>query len=703
LKTAVYIIVNLLLFSSWYVFLSGKRNFLSFADRIIGTFILGLAQIIFTEMLLGVLFRKLFAVPLFLLNISISLIILVLATYTLPLSPSRQGRGKKGEAPFKEMKATNTFPPPLWERVRVRGEDIIIEFADETLGILKIIRKDRILFWIFNLFLISVCWMIFLGYLFPSYAWDALWYHMPIVGYILQSGAIQENSTPSVIDLFINIFPKNIELFFVWNVIFLKSDIIVSLSQLFFTIAGVFTVYSMSVKSGLHKKHALYPPFLFFFAPIVILQSTTTYVDIAVSVLFLIAINFLMYNNPEKFSGNEAELVHFKEEKTAILLAGLAGGILLGAKGSGPLFVVILLIMVMTQEFIKRVNPFNTIPVEFKTYPVPIRKRFIQYAVCFIFPAVLMGGYWYIKNWVLYNNPVYPMEISFFDITLFKGKYKEMIDPLPNVIENLLPVIRPFYVWMENVEYYLYDSRMAGFGPIWFILSLPSIPVALFYAIKRKKTGFLLITVILIFTFIAYPRNWNTRYVIFMLGLGCLSFGLALDYFKERQKTIKIITLLLVVYTFFTANSPCIMPWKIGEFLKMSPVERTVARHAPLNIDIQARQDYGLWIWVNNNMSDGETLAYTFEPIFLSPLWNRSFSNKVIYIKSETFNDWIKALKAEKVTHVLIRQNSEEDKWINDVRNLLYRLWWSAPQEQSSSRFDIVYSDDNYKVVRFKY
>ncbi|MEF9426144.1 MAG: hypothetical protein L0956_02850 [Candidatus Mariimomonas ferrooxydans] len=73
-----------------------------------------------------------------------------------------------------------------------------------------------------------------LGYLFPSFTWDALWYHLPMVGYIMQSGAIQEVPASSFIIQFINSLPKNIELLFLWNIIFLKNDTIVDLTQLFF-------------------------------------------------------------------------------------------------------------------------------------------------------------------------------------------------------------------------------------------------------------------------------------------------------------------------------------------------------------------------------------------------------------------------------------------------------------------------------------
>ena len=681
-----YIIVNLFIFSSWYIFLFKRRYYISFIDRLIGTFILGLAQIIFTEMLLGVLFKRLFAAPLFLFNISISLIVLTLAII---------------------FDKNNNPPLPSLSKGGMGGlKGILSEFKDKTIQFFNIIKRDIVLLCIFILFLISVCWIIFTGYLFPSYTWDALWYHLPTVGYIIQSGAIQENITPSFIDLFINIFPKNIELFFIWNTIFLKSDIIIDLSQLFFTIAGIFTIYSIAVKLGLKEEYAVYSSLLFFFAPVIILQSTTNYIDIAVAVLFLIAINFLMYDDPRNFSGGV-----IKNKKLPILLAGLATGILVGSKGSGPLFIAVLLVMVIMGKFIRYINPFNIFSSEYKKFSVKIipphppllrggrgdsqgKSSFVLYLVYFIVPAALMGGYWYIKNLVVYSNPVYPIEVSFFNIKLFKGLYGGIIDPVPDALSRLSPLGKLFYVWREKVEYYLYDSRLSGFGPIWFILLLPSTVIAVFYAIKRKIYNFLFLSVILTVTFIIYPRNWYTRYVVFILGLGTLSFGLALDYFERGQRAIKIITLLLVMYTFFFSNSPCIMPWKIKEFINLPPEERVIARHAPFNIDLQARQDYGLWVWISNNMLDSSVLAYTFEPLFLAPLWNSGFTNKIAYVKSEKFNKWVESLKNNQTTHVLIKQNSIEDGWIKEVGTKL---------DISSGRFDVVYSDKNYKVLKFNY
>lgn len=642
MNVATYIIINLFLFSSWFVLLYKRRETLLFIDRVIATFTLSLAQIILTEMLLGIVFKRLYSTQLFILNISISIFIIGMTLINTPVIP------------------------------------IFNETRENLHRIFMLIREDVILSIISTIFIISICWIIFIGYLFPSYTWDGLWYHLPIVGFILQSGTIQENPAPFMIDQFMNIFPKNIELFFLWNIIFLKSDVITDLSQLFFSIMGVFAVYSIAVKLGMERRYAIYSGIIFFFTPILILQSSTNYVDVAVAVLFIIAINFLIISKPVRLS---------------IFLSGIVTGILLGSKGSGPLFVGVLLIAIFLREVLLYLNPLKLFHHEDRGH---LLKRLANYLLCILLPTFLLGGYWYIKNWLLYGNPVYPMEIAFFNITIFRGLYGGIIDPEPELIKSLSPLKRLIHVWLERVDYYLYDSRFSGFGPIWFIISLPSIVFSTIYALRDKRYRFFFFSFILILAFILYPRNWNTRYVIFIVGLGSLSIGMMLEYLNKG--ILRVIILVLVVYTAMTSNSPCITPDKIGKFIKLSASERTIVEHDPFNIHLQARQEYGYWRWIRENISKGDVLAYTFEPLFLSPLWNEAFSNRIAYIKADSYNEWLLRLKGEKVTHVLIRTNSPEDKWIEDEEKIITGYSWIG---RLKKRFLILYSDENYKILIF--
>ena len=662
-----YISINLLLFSSWYVLLYGRQACLSFVDRLTGTFILGLTQIIATEMLLGVVFEKLSPVPLFMLNLLISLSIVI------PVILTGKSKG------------------------------IFTEIKDETIKISRIIIEDKILLCIFSLFFISVWWLAFLAYLFPSYSWDALYYHLPMVGQIMQSGTIQENPNPSFIQQYINVFSKNINLFFLWNIIFLKSDVIVDLSQLFFTIAGVLSIYSMAVKLGIKEKYAIYSSLLFFFTPVLILQSTVNYVDGAVSMLFLIAVNFLVHDDRGHHAANNDGVKYVYKRRVPILLSGLAVGILLGSKPTGPVFIMVMLGAILIREIIMVLKPLHTMPGG-KGHV--LKKGLQAYLVYFIMPAFFIGGYWYMRNWIFYGNPVYYMDLSFFDITLLKGLKSDWVEPAPPIIDNLNYLRRLLYVWIERVGYYMYDSRLSGFGPIWFILFLPAIVFSLIHSVIKKKYSFLFVSVILLVTFIIHPRNWTSRYVIFIVGLGALSFGLLADYFSARAYALRCIALLLAGYTFLAANSPCIMPEKIREFLLLAPHERTLSRHKPFNIDIKVRKEYGYWIWIENNISDGDTLAYTFEsfeldtarPFFTAPLWNRAFSNRVVYVTSDSYGEWLNELKNNNATYILIERDSTEDKWIEKERKVFYSLRWMG---NITEKFKVVYDDENYKIVRF--
>ena len=559
-----YILINLLLFSSWYCLLYRKRDSLRFADRVTGTFILGLTQIITTEILLGVVFKKLYPGPLFLLNLLVSSSILL---------TSVRNAGTTGLLGEMRGKAA-------W-------------FFDKLMA-------DRILLCIFSLFFTSVCWQVFLGYLFPSYSWDALYYHLPIVGQIMQSGAIQENPIPSFIQQYINIFSKNINLFFLWNVIFLKSDIIVDLSQLFFTIAGVVAVYSAAVKLKIRENHALYSALLFFFTPVLILQSTTNYVDAAVSMLFIIALNFLISED----SGPTAA------SRLPVLLSGLTTGILLGSKPTAPVFIAVIFVALLIRESIKVLKPVSG--------EYPAGRCITTYLTCFIVPALMTGGYWYIRNWILHGNPVYYMDVSIFGFNIFSGLKTDWVESSPEIISSLGYIGSLFHVWLERVGYYMYDSRMSGFGSIWYILFLPGIAFSFVYAVLKKKFDFLFVVTVIIITFLVHPRNWTTRYVIFVVGAGALSFGLVLDYFEKKSTALKAIALLLAGYTFLTVNSPCIMPEKINEFMQLSANKRTLSQHKPFNIDVKVRNEYGYWIWIQNNLFRGNTLAYTFEKFDLS-------------------------------------------------------------------------------------
>ena len=75
------------------------------------------------------------------------------------------------------------------------------------------------------------------------------------------------------------------------------------------------------------------------------------------------------------------------------------------------------------------------------------------------------------------------------------------------------------------------------------------------------------------------------------------------------------------------------------------------------------------------------------------------FSNNIAHIRSDTYNKWLKNLKKNNVTYVLIRTNSAEDRWIDKEKKLLHSIWWLGGFKE---RFKVVYTDKNYKIVKLR-
>ncbi|MBI5196640.1 MAG: hypothetical protein HZA10_10015 [Nitrospirae bacterium] len=646
----LFVTVNLLLFYSWHALLYRRRGYLLFADRVSGALLLCLSQIILTEMALGSIFKKLHAAPLFILNIIISLGVLSFCS----------AGGK------------------------LNYRDVFGEIKDNASRLLNIIKDSRILLIISILFSLYLCYLIFIGFLFPSYTWDALLYHLPIMGYILQSGAIEQIPDYSLIYTFLNIFPKNIELFFLWNVMFLKTAAVVDLSQMFFVFIGMLSIYGMAVKLKVEKKYAALSALLFFFAPVVIQQSTIEYVDLAVSALFLTAINFLLY-----ICASTRDTAKYRS--VPVLLAGAAAGILLGSKGSGALFIAALLAMITASETKKWLSMRS----DGLANKMNLKTSIIKNSSYFILPVILFGSYWYIQNWLHYKNPVYPFVVRVFDKVIFDGILTEILDSVPQALENLSPAASLLQVWLEKESAYIYSAYLSGFGALWFILFLPAVIFSLAYAIKEKRYDFLLIAAVAVFTFALSPRNWNPRYVIFIFGFGSLSFAFLLNRIGEKSKAPEFLALIFVLYTIFTSNSLCITPNKIKEFAQLPAKERTLAKMNTPCLSTQ-KGDYGMWSWINANVSAGKTLAYTFEPLLTAPLWNNNFSNRIIYLRGKNIVDWHENLHKNNAAYALILRKSIENWWLTELEKFRHIPRW----ETIYNEFKIVYSDKEYIILK---
>jgi len=299
---------------AWFIFLTanlivGLTAFfltrplqLSLNERILAIFTISTAQIVATMLLAGTIFNL--NIPVLL---SINLILLACAYVYSSLQN----------------------PPCLKARPPVQT------------GVLWLRSSWAVI--LFFLVVFQVAWIVFLGVLFPPYAWDSLYYHLAAAAGWLKDGRIIQSPYP----VWAGVYPMNTELVFTWIMLFFKSDTVVDLTQLVFAKAGSFSVYALGRQIGLKQDNSVAAACLFFLTPVILVQSKTCYVDVAFAGMFLTAYYFTLR-------------YYYSRRMTYLVLSGLAGGLLLGMKASAVLYIAVnflLIVLGLLRENIKKNLP----------------------------------------------------------------------------------------------------------------------------------------------------------------------------------------------------------------------------------------------------------------------------------------------------------------------------------------------------------
>jgi len=609
----VYLLVSAYIFIVYYYFLTGKYGEpYSFADRLLGTFILAISQIILTEMTLG------FALKL---NTPNLLIINLLISSCIPVVSG------------------------------VRREEIASQFREVKYNIsnfLRLVIRNKILLSVFILAFLQLAWWAFLVYLFPPYAWDDLWYHLPKMAYILQSNGIKEFQTDFMV---INQFPFNGELLFLWNVIFPRNDILVNGSQVIFALFAVLSVYSLARKAGVKQQNAAWAV-IFLFIPIVIQQATTCYIDIIMSALLIGAVNFMLLRDKPKIN---------------IFIFGLIIGIMLGAKYVfvAPCLIVSLAFWILTLANIRRNSGGDKIRRSRCSIACEIAVKLTLY----LLPVLVLGGTWYIRNYVLFGNPVAPYQVELFGIVKFPGSINPSTEVLPEMVSPFwFPPEYVLNVWLERSApiwagpYYSYDGSR-GFGPVFWILLIPSGIFAIIVTCRRRYWDYLVTYIVFVLCFLTIPLDWLSRYTIFVCGFGILSFTVLLEYLK-RAKAISLMALPIIALTLIVGNFQVYLtPRAIADFAQ-KPYEQRQSSDFAWSKALGQLDFRELYRKVNEQR--GTTILFSFPPNgFTYPLWNSDFSNRVLAIpgKYENSTSLMDTIRIYGTCYIITTEDSDIVKY----------------------------------------
>lgn len=274
--------------------------------------------------------------------------------------------------------------------------------------------------------------------LLEPWAWDALGYHLPIVHDAMQTQTLR--TVPTSV-LYVNCYPRLIDVFFVAWRLGLQDETWVELGQLPFTLVGVTSIAALARRAGVSRGLALATGCLWLGLPIVMLQLATAYVDVAVASLCLAT--FLWASAPLQ---DRAELV-----------LAVTAGLLLGSKPSAPPIAAVALLTVLVRT---------------------ARARRLRRGLVAVLGALAIGAWKYLENLRDHGNPIWPAEVHLGPIAL-PGRIamaELAASNLPEPYRSMGWPARVLASWLTiDSERWVFDMRLGGFGPLFTLGLLPCV------------------------------------------------------------------------------------------------------------------------------------------------------------------------------------------------------------------------------------
>jgi len=402
-----------------------------------------------------------------------------------------------------------------------------------------------------NYALLAICIL-----LFPQNITDNLYNQLSRIGYWIQQGSLKHYVGFATVGM---IYPYNNSLLISLPMILLKTGIFAGFVQFFAAFICALSVYLISNKSGSEKKTSLIAGLIILTYPIIIYESITGQSDLLVAAFIAAAFALLVS--------------YIKKNQKIFLYLSLLGMAL--ALGTNQLAFIIL------PAFCALFIYGAVITKKFKV------KFYFESILCFIILFLLVGSYDYLQNIVTLGGPFGPKgfvedsthisQLSdippriYINSSRLFGQFISC-DGLPPGVSNfclnakdkfLTPVLAkgitsnqflfgttPYDLSRPNP----YNAESVWYGPLSWILILPSIIFGLYYSIRKRMflNLILLIAPLSYFVFIQITIfGWNPYQGRYLITAVVLFQPLTSWMFESKRIVGKVVTGLLCIIGLF--------------------------------------------------------------------------------------------------------------------------------------------------------
>lgn len=581
----IFLFINFIVAAAAFTITYRLLKKADFADSLICWFIFYFAQIVFTELVLGIL-GMLYLENVILINLSLLLIVRLVAN--------------KHPCSFDLKPVRDILPGLLNSKTLLLGACVILCFGGVK---------------------------IFINLINPPFGWDSLNYHFTFpVEWLKHSNlnnpiTIFDDPSPSY-------YPIGGGLFYLWLIFPFKSVFLADIGQLAFFILSFVAAYSISRKIDLSREFSFCAAILFCVIPNYFKQLQIAYVDVMVAALFLACLNCLFLLNRE---------VSFKNMSVWSLAMGLFLGtktialpyaallflpfIYLAVKNINKIYLFIISIFIITamggfpylRNFMETGNPL---------YPLNLN----------LFGKVVLKG--------VIDGSSYRAHFKITDYRLAKLLFHEglglqtLIFVLPSTllalpvawikIRKSLTFYMGYFLALPVLIYLVYRYAIP-LANTRYLYPLLGVGVILgFYTAKNMKLPGKLINILSVLCFLSSMAELAKRQELVVSLILTVFLFLSFIFFRRHKLVISIRKPVLIPFIAILAVISLILLQ--NDYIKNEYRRYTkMVKYSGFWPDATRA-----WEWLNKNTKD-DNIAYAGRPVPF-PLYGTNFKNNVYYV-----------------------------------------------------------------------
>jgi len=466
----------------------------------------------------------------------------------------------------------------------------------------------------------------------PPYVWDTMVYHLVNVAEWVQKSRIHAVTSP----VGRVCWPATFEVLEAWFVVFLHHDIIVQIpSFLCYLLAGA-SAYALARVLQINRILSAAAALFYVFTPTLAIHATSCNTDLPVAAPYLLAVAILL-----------DLLINGRRENfplaSRILIVIMALSFAFGAKAYtafiSPAPILIFLFTAWKHHLFG--DLWNLL--RFRNNISAYRKVLCVFLIA---SSLLLGFYWFARNFILFDNPFHPTDFRVFDHLVFGTGDAPQYGPgqrgsisINGMWQNAFTLVTD-KIFDQHGTFTSDLGNMSGWGWFNFACGISAFFYGLIF-LKRMRWFIIVFVLSLLGLFACISVDpWYMRFTLWFPIIFALCFVSLISNLKQKwiKALLMVLAIACTVLNFIAVLN--VGRFSVSDFQKMMalpPLERSTA-------EFTYHHD-GAYEYTLSHVPKDEIIGYCFPNNGWGyPLYDCDLSRQLKYIpvENEKFIDFMK-------------------------------------------------------------